>query len=404
LKRIVLSRITICILLWAASAGAHERSESYSHWYFSGSGSGLTTTVTIPLREVMLLYQTGDSSIPPRQLFGQHLADNTAVFSNTAACIQQNMNILQAASGFVRIELQFDCGRTVPKSIRYRALFDIAPGHVHYAKLHRGGSILAEKLISDTSDSWEISNVDADASTNSFAEFLLIGIKHISSGADHIAFLLGLLMIAGTLRRSVIAITGFTLGHSASLAAAVFGFVRADGQLVEAFIGFTVALVAVEYFVVRRQAAIGIALACTAFAWSVGLAALLMEEISFRSIFAYLGFGVFAACYLLASRNLGRYPGLRATSLLFVATACFGLVHGFGFAGFLMDTGLLGSALLIPLLGFNLGVEIGQLILVAAVLSLSAAVPRRLPRFAPQLLAAGLCGIGVLWFVGRTLS
>jgi hypothetical protein len=420
LKCIVLSRITICVLrfsisifrisicflCWAASAGAHERSESFSHWYFSGSGSrsGLTATVTIPLREVMLLYQNGDSSIPPRQLFGRHLADNVAVYSNTAACDQQTMNILQAASGFVRVELQFDCGAGTPTGIQYRALFDIAPGHVHYAKLHRDGSMLAEELITDSNDYWDVSNVDADTSTNSFAEFLMIGIKHISSGADHIAFLLGLLLIAGSLRRSVIAVTGFTLGHSTSLAAAVFGFVRADGQLVEAFIGFTVALVAVEYFLVRRRAVIGIALACTAFAWSVGLAALLMDAMPFRSLFAYLGFGVFAACYLLASRDVARISATRATTLLFIATACFGLVHGFGFAGFLMDTGLLGSALLIPLLGFNLGVEIGQLILVAAVLSLVAVVPRQVPRIVPQLLASSLCGIGVLWFIARTLN
>lgn len=404
MKHNFLSHITTFILLWPTIAGAHERSESYSHWYFSGSGSSLTATVTIPLREVMLLYQAGNSSIPPRQLFGQHLADNTLVFSNTASCEQQNMNILQAASGFVRVELQFDCGTAEPTSIQYRALFDIAPGHVHYAKLHRGGSMLAEELITDTDDSWDISNVGADTSTNSFAGFLMIGIKHIGSGADHIAFLLGLLLIAGSLRRSIVAVTGFTLGHSASLAAAVFGFVRADSQLVEAFIGFTVALVAVEYFLARRQSAIGIALACTAFAWSAGLAALLMEEISLRSMFAYLGFGVFAACYLLASRHFGRGPGSRTTALLFIATACFGLVHGFGFAGFLMDTGLLGSALFIPLLGFNLGVEIGQLMLVAAALLFAAVFRGHVPQFAPQLLAAGLCGIGVLWFVGRTLS
>ena len=72
--------------------------------------------------------------------------------------------------------------------------------------------------------------------------------RHILSGFDHLAFLLGMLLVAGTFRRGFIAVTGFTLGHSVSLAAAVLGYLHADGRLVEAFIGFTVALVAVEYF------------------------------------------------------------------------------------------------------------------------------------------------------------
>ena len=90
--------------------------------------------------------------------------------------------------------------------------------------------------------------------------------------------------------------------------------------------------------------------------------------------------------------------------LLFVATCCFGLVHGFGFAGFLMETGLLGTSLFMPLLGFNLGVEVGQLIIVAVAMTAGALLKSHIPRIFPQLVAAGLCGIGVFWFVSRTLA
>ena len=130
-------------------------------------------------------------------------------------------------------------------------MFDAAPAHVHYAKVFQDGLQLGESLFTDAVRTWDISTLGA-SDTYSFASFLMIGIEHIAGGIDHIAFLMGLLLIAGSFGRSIVAVTGFTLGHSISLAAAVLGYVHADSQLVEAFIGFTVALVAVEYFLIRR--------------------------------------------------------------------------------------------------------------------------------------------------------
>ena len=197
-------------------------------------------------------------------------------------------------------------------------------------------------------------------------------------------------------RGQIIATGGF--------AAAVLGYVYADGQLVEAFIGFTVALVAAEFFLLRTGNVAMLALTSTAVAWLVGTLALLSGLIGERAVAAYLGFGVFAFCYLVAASRLEGIGDRRATALLFVATAAFGLVHGFGFAGFLMDTGTLGGALFVPLLGFNLGVEIGQLVIVAAALSLVWLLRDRIPRAMPSVVAAALCGVGMFWFVGRTLA
>jgi len=392
----------VALTCFATTANAHTRSESYSHWYLSDSV--ITGTITIPLREVMLLYQNGDSNIPPRELFRDVLAEHTIVTSENSRCTTQSINILQAASGFVRVEMQFDCAPGIPTAIQYRALFDTAPGHVHYAKLHRDGDLLAEQLITDTADVWDVRNVDVAANSYSFASFLAIGSKHIVGGLDHIAFLLGLLLISGSIGRSIIAVTGFTLGHSLSLAAAVLGYVHADGQLVEAFIGFTVALVAIEYFLAKRQSVALYAFSSMALAWLVGAAALALDLLSTRALLAYLGIGLFAGCYLLAAQDLARREDTRVGTLLFIATTCFGLVHGFGFAGFLMETGILGTSLFVPLLGFNLGVEIGQLVLVAVALTAAILLRNRLPQSAAPMLAAGLCGIGIFWFIGRTFS
>lgn len=399
-----MKRLAVIIAVTIATVStslAHERSESYSHWYVNDSS--VTASVTIPLREVMLLYLPGNASIPPKELFRDHVAAQTQVTADGVECERQSSNILQSPSGFVRIETQFDCGESAPDSIRYRALFDVAPGHVHYAKLHRGGPIVAEVLITDSSDTWNIGDIGTTPDS-SFIAYFVVGVEHISSGLDHIAFLLGLLLIAGSIGRCVIAITGFTLGHSISLVAAVLGYIQADSQLVEAFIGFTIALVAAEFFLARSGTGRPVPLLVMVLAWSLGGLALFLQSISSRAYFAYLGFGIFAACYLVISRELAAKRGRRATLLLLTATTCFGLVHGFGFAGFLMETGIVGQSLFVPLLGFNLGVEVGQLLLVGAALLVVRISARFTPAFASQLVAAGLCGIGVFWFVGRTLA
>ncbi len=154
----------------------------------------------------------------------------------------------------------------------------------------------------------------------------------------------------------------------------------------------------------RRTDANRFAIASLAAAWISGLAAVATGFLSMRALAAYGGFGIFAACYLLAAADTEAHDRKRATLLLFVATCCFGLVHGFGFAGFLMETGLLGTSLIIPLLGFNLGVEAGQLMLVAIAVSGGVLLRDRVPTALPQIAAAGLCGIGVFWFLTRTLA
>ena len=311
--------LVLALALTAGGSGAHTRSESYSHWHLTDSG--VTASVTIPLREVMLLYQVQDATTPPRELFLEHLRENLAAGNDSADCPMTSSNQLQAPSGFVRVELYFDCGEGPPGWIRFRAMFKAAPSHVHYAKLYRQGTLLGESLFTDTTDTWELGAMRAGANY-SFTAFLGIGVEHIAGGIDHIAFLIGLLLIAGSLGRSVVAVTGFTLGHSISLAAAVLGYVHADGQLVEAFIGFTVALVAAEYFLLRRVDVARYAILCMAVAWVTGSVAVYAGFLPARALYAYAGFGIFAACYLLAAADAEKNGGGRATLLRAASASC----------------------------------------------------------------------------------
>jgi hypothetical protein len=114
-----------------------------------------------------------------------------------------------------------------------------------------------------------------------------------------------------------------------------------------------------------------------------------------------LGAGLFSACYLMMSGHLHDAARLRL-----VVTVVFGLIHGFGFASGLLEMKLPASHLGELLFGFNLGVEIGQLSLVFALLGLVALLARvrlTLPRpIVVDAASAALVGLGVFWFVSRS--
>lgn len=185
-----------------------------------------------------------------------------------------------------------------------------------------------------------------------FAAYVQHGIEHILMGYDHLLFVLALLLIVRRTRVLVWTITAFTAAHSITLALATLGVVHVPGPPVEATIALSILLLAAEIIHVRR----------------------------------------------------GR-PSLTARWPWVVAFS-FGLLHGFGFAGALTSIGLPPGDVPIALFAFNVGVELGQLLFIAAVLGLRA-VAKRLPLPRPLIRhadAAASYVIGTLaafWFVER---
>src|SRR5258705_5221350 len=174
------------------------------------------------------------------------------------------------------------------------------------------------------------------------------GIDHILLGADHLLFVLGLIWIVGGGWRLVKTITAFTIGHSASLAAAAFGLFGVPERPLNACIARTIVSVCVE--IVKQQRG------------ETGLTA--------------------------------RYPWAVAFS--------FGLVHGIGFASALAGLGLERRLLPAALLFFNIGVEIGQLAFVLLVLALIWAHRRLdavLPRWGSALPAYAIGSASSFWFL-----
>ena len=143
-------------------------------------------------------------------------------------------------------------------------------------------------------------------------DYLSLGIRHILEGYDHLLFLVCLMLIAGTWRRILITITGFTIAHSMTLALSALGLVRVPIPAVEAAIALSIVFLAVE--IVRGD----------------------------KNSLTY------------------RYP--------IAVSSSFGLLHGFGFAAVLGETGLPQTEIPTALLFFNLGVELGQIIFVLGVI------------------------------------
>jgi hypothetical protein len=156
-------------------------------------------------------------------------------------------------------------------------------------------------------------------------EYLQLGFVHIWTGIDHLLYVLGLVLLVKNLRVLLKTITGFTVAHSISLAAAALGYVHIPPAPVEAVIALSIVYVAVE--LMRAQQG---------------------------------------------------HDGL-AQRAPWVVAMSFGLLHGLGFAGALSEVGLPPHAIPQALLLFNIGIEIGQLTFVALILLVGYAVRRLIP-------------------------
>jgi hydrogenase/urease accessory protein HupE len=185
----------------------------------------------------------------------------------------------------------------------------------------------------------------SEATATDWASFVAMGVEHILTGPDHLLFLLALLALAKGIWPVVKIVTGFTIAHSITLSLAALGLVDVPSRIVEPLIAVTIIWVAVENLLAPRRAR-------------------------------------------------RRWP----------IAAVFGLVHGLGFASALTELGLSRVAMVRALVGFNVGVELGQLIFVALVMPpvMWLATPGRIAHL-PQILSLVVATAGAFWLVQRLL-
>jgi hydrogenase/urease accessory protein HupE len=183
--------------------------------------------------------------------------------------------------------------------------------------------------------------------------YLVLGIEHILGGFDHLLFVLGLLLIVRRTMLLIKTITSFTLAHSVTLAMATLGFVHVPQAPVEAVIALSIIFLASE----------------------------------------------------LSKQQRGE-TGL-TTKAPWLVALCFGLLHGFGFAGALTEVGLPQSDIPLSLLFFNVGVEVGQLMFVAGVLCVTWIIKKmklQWPVWVEHGPAYTIGSLAAFWFIQRTVS
>jgi hydrogenase/urease accessory protein HupE len=244
----------------------------------------------------------------------------------------------------VEMELVYQFPEAVKQLSVSSTLADITqPFHQHLTSANLNGDTY-EAILNRENPTATFATQDKGA-LRTFRSFLRLGVTHIFTGFDHLAFLVGLLIVTSNLGSLLKIVTSFTVAHSITLALATLDIVVLPSRLTESVIAFSIAYVALEN--------------------------------------------------LSGKRAMERYR----------ITFIFGLVHGFGFSNVLREMDLSRSHLALSLFSFNLGVELGQiafvLILFPLVLYMESSRWRRQTQVSVSLVVLSLA---VYWFVRRALA
>ncbi len=429
----------------ADPASGHGKSVSYSSWQLAGNSA--TVDLRISLLELTRL-QIPSVSLPQGTQpanggVGRYLATHLELASSAGPCTPgAPPRSRPGEEGWVSYHWSLDCPAGDGHSITSRVLLIEAPSHLHFARVTipartpahgessrssdpadatsggepssdesaraRSQRRVFEKVLSSAEPTWIISDLanegahaGGEPTGSTLRDYIELGIRHILSGWDHLAFVFALVLLAGSLREVAKLVTGFTLAHSITLALAVLGLVHPRAAPVEAVIGFSVALVAAEnsWILSGRNRWIPI----TAAAGLGSLVVLAVLRIGQLEPLTLIGLALFSLCHFALLARSAR-PSLQRIALAFA----FGLVHGFGFAGVLGEMSLPTHRLAPALLGFNLGVEIGQLAVVVMIWPMLRAIEQlregRPYRVLAELASAAVCGLGLHWFLLRAFG
>jgi hydrogenase/urease accessory protein HupE len=337
----------LCSLVFGLALPAQAHDPGLSTLTVQVRPDEVEATVVLAVKDASLLI--GGASSEP------------AIQSAAAAALEMRLNGRQVRPDDLRthtdannnftMDYRFIGAAFTQLSVRAACLENLPPGHRQFLTIRSiNGEALQQKLLRAGADSAEVEvGARPGASVTkagTAGNFLLLGVKHILTGYDHLLFLFSLLVVTTRASSALKIITAFTFAHSITLTLAALDLVRVPAGVVEPIIAGSIIFVGVENL-------------------------------------------------LRAGEPKGRVP------LTFV----FGLVHGLGFASALRESGLdaSGAGIVLPLVSFNGGVELGQLLVAALVLPLMWRLAAR-PPFAHRLVPVGSAVVilaGSFWLVQR---
>lgn len=357
-----------CFVL-APPAFAHKPSDSYLN--LTPRADGWQGRWDIALRDLdyaVGLDGDGDGAITWAELRAREVAVVEYALGHLTVRADQNrcsaqpgaLQVVEHSDGaYATLHFSLNCALAAAYTLDYQLFFALDPSHRGLLRID-SPSGTATTVLSPEQPQYSL-NAVAASRWDTFVRYWQEGVWHIWIGFDHILFLLALLLPAVlwweqgrwrpavTLRTVLLEtagiVTAFTLAHSLTLALAVLGVVDLPNRLVESAIAITVVLAALN--------------------------------------------------------NL--FP--LVTGKRWLLAFALGLIHGFGFASVLRDLGLPADALALALVGFNLGVETGQLAIVGAVLPLAFVVRHSgLYRLTLSVGSTAIALLALVWFLERSLN
>jgi hypothetical protein len=363
--------LILLLSLWVSPAYAHKPSDSYL--MLSAEGGHLTGQWDIALRDLdyaIGLDTDGNGEITWGEVKAKHseiaayALAHLAIAADDIGCPMRVIEHLidnHSDGGYEVMRFAVDCPAT-PRvlTLKYTLLSDLDPQHRGLLRLEEQGRTHTA-IFSPARETWRLEGHSV-ALRRQFIEFFKTGVWHIWTGFDHILFLCALLLPAvlehrhgrwqavATFRQAFFAVLGivtaFTIAHSITLSLAVLGFITLPSRLIESAIAVSVVVAALN--------------------------------------------------------NL--YPLLERR--LWIIAFVFGLVHGLGFANVLTDLALPKPALAVSLVSFNLGVEAGQLAIVAAFLPLAYLARHSwlYPRLVLGACSLSIAAVASLWLIERSLN
>ena len=388
--------LAVLILIFSTLIISHQRSESYSRIDITND-KNLIVEIDFNIQISVLSRIKSNFDQSWESKLQEEILNNYKV---QGSCELDQGPYLRSslATGYVSLRWRQVCD-TESAEILFNLFFSEDSTHVHIATINIDEQPYPEKIFTVSSKSWTQSsafNKEKSSAYSSFYDYLELGVKHILTGLDHIAFLLGLLLLNLKARTLIIVITGFTVGHSITLALGALNYITPASSFVEALIGYSIVIVAIECVAsITKQYALYNRYILYSWILFILFFSLFGSQ---KYIFGLLGLGLFSYCYF------GLSESFKNQKLILIVTMLFGLVHGFGFAGNLSSIGLMQERFIPALIGFNLGVEVGQILIILSFLALIYLL-KRLINFRVELLriytASGLASLGIFWFVER---
>ena len=244
----------------------------------------------------------------------------------------------------LRVAVRYTLDGAAGKVAVTASMFPYDPQHQTFLNIY-DGSALTQAILDRGRTGFEYFAGTRQGAFAVVQKFLPAGIHHILVGPDHLLFLVGLLLLGGTVRQLAVIVTSFTVAHSITLSLAALNIVSPPARLIEPAIALSIVYVGADNLLIRDG----------------------------RDVRAWIAFA-------------------------------FGFIHGFGFANVLREMDLPARALGWSLLSFNVGVEIGQLLVVAAVATALAALRSRSEAAGRRLAFAGsivVIAAGAFWFIQR---